>query len=262
MYAALGITAALENRQRTGQGRVLDLAMAESVSHMIGPAIIEAARSGRQPPRSGNRDAAMAPQGIYPCQGDDEWIAISVRTDAEWLELLAIVDDDRLRAPAFAQREGRARGHTEIDAVLAAWTCGFQKEALAERLQARGIAAGPVQKVSDFHFDPHLAARDVFQPVDHPAPLLGYRAHPHPAMPWIAVGRRRGMSTDIRPGGMDNAAVLRRGLGMGRRAVARLTAAGALTVAGPFQIEDVPEAPGMPRDEDFAARLGLPGEDG
>jgi crotonobetainyl-CoA:carnitine CoA-transferase CaiB-like acyl-CoA transferase len=256
MYAALAVVAALEDRQRTGAGRFIDLAMAEAVTHLIGPAVLETAHTNRPPLRAGNRDPAIVPQGVYPCRGEDEWIAISITSDSCWSTLVDLVGDDRFR-PALASIEARARCHDEIDQVLSAWTSRFEKGALAELLQAQGIAAGPVQKVSDFPTDPHLTARGAFQPVHHPRPLLGYGAHPHPAMPWLAVGRRRGMSTDIRPGGADNYRVLHRWLGLSRAEVTRLTKIGGLTQAGPFRIETVPDAPGMPRDADFATRLNL-----
>ena len=97
----------------------------------------------------------------------------------------------------------------------------------------------------------------MFQDVEHPQPLLGYRAHPHPAMPWFAVGRERAISTDIRSNGADNAEVLQRWLDLSQAEVEQLQACGALTAGEPFRIDDVPDVPGMPRDTTFAARLGL-----
>jgi crotonobetainyl-CoA:carnitine CoA-transferase CaiB-like acyl-CoA transferase len=257
MYAALAVVSALEHRQRTGEGCFIDLAMAEAVTQLIGPAMLETARTSHLPVRSGNRDAAFVPQGVYPCLGDDQWIAISVKDDRCWSTLVELVANDRLREPALLAIDARARCHDEIDQVLSAWTSSFEKVALAELLQSRGIAAGPVNKVSDFVTDPHLTARGAFQPVHHPRPLLGFRAHPHPTMPWQALGRRRGMSTDIRPAGADNYRVFHKWLGLSRAEVTRLTRAGGVTQAGPFRIEAVPDAPGMPRDDDFAVRLNL-----
>jgi benzylsuccinate CoA-transferase BbsF subunit len=169
-----------------------------------------------------------------------------------------LVDDARLRDPIWRTSKGRHAAHAEIDGLLAEWTRLHDKNALAAELQARGIAAGPVNQVDDLLFDPHLAERDVFQPVLHPNPLLGFRAHPHPAMPWRTVGRRRAMSEDIHASGADNEDVLQRWLNLSPAEVDRLQASGALTVGEPFQIDTVPDAPGMPRDPTYAARLGLP----
>jgi hypothetical protein len=76
-------------------------------------------------------------------------------------------------------------------------------------------------------------------------------------MPWFAVGRERAISTDIRANGADNVDVLQRWLGLDAAEVERLRACGALTVGEPFHIDEVPEAPGMPRDPTYAERLGL-----
>jgi crotonobetainyl-CoA:carnitine CoA-transferase CaiB-like acyl-CoA transferase len=257
MYASLAIVAALADRQRTGKGRSIDLAMAECVTQLIGPFVVETARTGQLPARTGNRDCEMVPQGVYPCRGDDEWIAISIADDRRWSALVEIVGNARLRAPEFEARGARQRYHDEIDRHLSAWTCRWDKGQLAEVLQSHGIAAGPVNKVSDFLFDAHLASRNTFQRVDHLQPLLGYATHPHPSMAWQAMGRPRAMSGDVRPAGADNVRVLRTWLGLSRAEVNRLTASGALTQAAPIRIDDVPDAPGMPRDADFAARLGL-----
>jgi crotonobetainyl-CoA:carnitine CoA-transferase CaiB-like acyl-CoA transferase len=262
MYAALAIVAALERRQHTGQGRDIDLAMAECVTHLLGPSMMHTERTGTLPPRTGNRGDRHIPQGTYPCQGADQWLALSVADDDQWSHLVDLTGDERLGNPAWRSADGRRPAHDEIDALLAAWTARHDKNDLAAELQMRGIAAGPVNQVDDLLFDPHLAARDAFQPVMHPQPLLGFKSHPHPAMPWSAIGRRRAMSKDIRPGGADNYAVLHRWLGLSRAEVNQLQANGALTVGGPFRIDDVPDAPGMPRDPTFGARLGLPEEQG
>ncbi len=262
MFAALAIVAALEHRQRTGQARDIDLAMAECVTHLLGPSVMETARTGSVPERTGNRDQRHAPQGTYPCQGDDQWLALSIADDDQWAALVELARDERLRNPAWQLAAGRRAAHDEIDALLAEWTARHDKHQLAAELQAHGIVAGPVNQVDDLLFDPHLAEREVFQPVEHLQPLLGFRSHPHPAMPWAALGRRRAMSKDIRPNGADNYAVLHRWLGLSHAEVEQLQACGALTVGEPFRIDDVPDAPGMPRDPTFGARLGLSGEQG
>jgi benzylsuccinate CoA-transferase BbsF subunit len=262
MYAALAIVAALERRQRTGQGSDIDLAMAECVTHLLGPSVLETARTGELPARRGNRSPHYAPQGTYPCHGNDQWLALSVACDDQWSSLLDLIDDQRLRNPEWRTAVGRHAAHDAIDTLLAEWTCQYDKNQLATALQARGIAAGPVNHVDDLLFDPHLAERDVFQPVVHPQPLLGFKSHPHPATPWTAIGRRRGMSPDLRSNGADNHAVLRRWLNFSRAQVKQLEARGALTVGGAFHIDDVPDAPGVPRDPTFATRLRLPQDEG
>ena len=255
-YAALAVIAALAHRRRTGEGRFIDLSMTESVTHIVGNLMLSAALHGRPPPRLGNRDAAFAPQGVYPCRGDDEWVAISVKSDDCWRTLVDLVADDRLRAADLTSVAGRQARHDEIDAALGGWTAGFEKLALATLLQSRGIAAAPVSKVSDFHFDPHIMARGLLQMVEHRRPVIGYAAHPHPTTPFVAVGRSRAKLTDIRDLGADNFSILQRWLGIERAEVRRLHAVGALR-AEPIVVNEALPTPGVPREADFAARLGL-----
>jgi benzylsuccinate CoA-transferase BbsF subunit len=258
-YAALAVITALAERRRTGKGRLIDLSMTEAISHHLGNLLLTAARTGKMPPRLGNRDAEFAPQGVYPCRGDDEWIAISVKDDASWSALVALAGDSRLAEPSLATAAGRRANHDLIDAVLARWTAAFASHDLAARLQEHGIAAAHVAKVSDQVFDPHLRERGLFQVVPHRRPVLGHTAHPHPTTPWLAEGRARARLSDLHDLGADNYRILQRWLGIGRREVRRLHAIGALEQAA---IDDVvePEAgPGVPRDARFAERLELPG---
>jgi len=261
-YAALALVAALNHRRRTGEGQYIDLSMAECITNLLGHFLAGSARSGRLPPRLGNRDAVYAPQGIYPCRGQDEWLAVTVKNDRQWQELVDLIGSPRLRDPALTAAEGRRRCHDEIDDAIAGWTADKDKDDLSGLLQSRGIAAGPVRKVHDSLFDGHLAARGAFQMVRHTQPVLGYAAHPHLTTPWVAAGKRRARLTDIRHAGADNASVLRRWIGMTATEVAALGRRGALVDSGPLKVE-IRVAPPVPSTPDFAERLGLPrAEDG
>jgi crotonobetainyl-CoA:carnitine CoA-transferase CaiB-like acyl-CoA transferase len=150
------------------------------------------------------------------------------------------------------------QAHDEIDAVIAAWTVRLEKNALAERLQAVGIAAGPVNKVSDIPFDPHLRERGFMQMVPHSRPLYGYLAHPHPTTPWVAAGRERTRLSEFRFAGEDNEAVMKSWLGLTAEEVAGLEARGALFRGEPEPEPERPALAGAPTDTDFAQRLRLP----
>ena len=266
-FAALALIAALEERQRTGLGRYIDLSMAEGISMLLGHTVLDAALGNEPPPRRFNRDRDFAPQGIYPCLGDDEWVAITVKDDTEWHALLRLLGDPPSGGPAgaaaasalkgsdFATVAGRHAEHDQIDTVLAQWTATFEKQPLAELLQRFGIAAAPVQKSRDPMFDPHLAERGLFQMVEHQRPILGYAAHPHPTTPWFADGHERHQLRDLHFHGADNAAVLESWLGMPMDEVARLEASGALIVLRNVEVGDRRTAF---RDEDHAERLGMP----
>ena len=271
-YAALALIAALERRRRTGQGAEIDLSMYESIVHLLGDRIVSGAARGAPPTRRGNRDAVHAPQGIYPCRSDergtlsdepqdaarrsslvahrsDQWLALTVATDAQWRALRELVGDDRLCDPTLERAEGRRAANDAIDAVIAAWTRGLEKNEAAALLQARGIAAGPVQAPGDLLYDPHLAARGAFSIVRHARPFVGAEAHPHLTTPWTARGSRRHALEDAPGDGAHNARVLRRWLGLRPAQVARLEREGALMAFRAYQpVPPVGELPPSPPD--------------
>ena len=257
-YAALAVLMALERRRATGEGCAIDFSMYEGIVHLLGERVLGAARTGQAPARRGNRGALTAPQGVYPCAGDDEWVALSVYTDSQWQALCDVVGDPDLDPLHEANAEERARRHDAIDDILSRWTRCRSKDDAAALLQGRGVPAGPVQKAADLPFDPQLRFREAFQTVTHDEPVLGYSAHPHLTLAWRTEGAARPPLRDARPPGADNRAVLRSWLGLSAAEVRRLEADDALLppraepVGGPARVF------GAPVDDDFAERLGLP----
>ncbi len=165
----VAVMAALEHRHRTGEGQMIDLSQAEAGAMLMGEAYLEWSYNGRERPRRGNRNPGAAPQGVYPCAGEDRWCALSVATDDEWKRLTEIIGrpeagaDDRL-----ASIHGRIEHHDEIDAMIAAWTSSRPAADVAHALQAAGIAAGWVQNPIDHLEDSNLAARSSWVEIDHP----------------------------------------------------------------------------------------------
>jgi crotonobetainyl-CoA:carnitine CoA-transferase CaiB-like acyl-CoA transferase len=260
-YSALALVTALERRARTGEGAIIDLSMTEAISTLLGGFAVRAQRHGGQPARPGNRHPQFAPQGIYRCAGEDEWVAITVKDERQWRALVEVTGDEALGAAAYDTLEGRCRGHDVIDDQIERWTGARRKEDVAERLQVAGVAAGPVRKVQDALFDEHLAKTGLFQRVQHAEPYNGYLAHPHPRLPWRAGGRPAAELREIRPTGADNVDVLERWLGMNRADIERLEAGGALLREERIDFVDRPTPQGSPHDEDAGRRLGLPAAD-
>ena len=159
------IAAALDRRRRTGEGCYIDLAQLEASLHFLAPEILEAQVSGRSAGRIGNRSRFSAPQGAYPCAGEDEWVAIAVETDEQWQALCANVPD--LEAGAFPNNEDRLAAHDRIDAALAAWTSPHTPDEVAGVLQAQGIPAGKVQRSSDLAKDPQYQHRSFYREHQH-----------------------------------------------------------------------------------------------
>jgi benzylsuccinate CoA-transferase BbsF subunit len=150
LHAAFAVLQVLVERKRDGRGRYLDLAQAECSVATLGPLVLSSSVNGEDPPRIGNRSSSVAPQGCYPCAGEDEWCAISVQTDEQWVTLTQAMGDAALEAdPRFASVVGRLRLHDEIDQQISAWTMKLSKEDVQERLTAVGVPAERVRRADD-----------------------------------------------------------------------------------------------------------------
>ncbi|MDH4146002.1 MAG: CoA transferase, partial [Acidimicrobiia bacterium] len=174
MDPATGTTAAfatllgLRERERTGEGQLIEFAQSENMMQHIGEYLLDAARSGERHGREGNRHPERAPQGCYPCRGEDRWAVVSVEDDAQWRALAeAMGAPDWARDPRFATAAGRRAAHDEIDERLAAWTSGLDDTEVFHRCQAAGVPAAPVLTEDRCLADPHLRARGFFRPNGH-----------------------------------------------------------------------------------------------
>jgi benzylsuccinate CoA-transferase BbsF subunit len=167
-HAAFALLAALLHRARTGEGQFIDLAQTEPTIGLIAPAVIDWTVNGHAQMRSGNADSQAAPHGVYPCRGQDRWIAIGVHTDAQWAGLVHV-----LGAPpdetGWANAAGRRADLARLDRWIAACTRDRDARALMDALQADAVPAGMVQNARDLiEDDPQLAHRRHWLRLDHP----------------------------------------------------------------------------------------------
>jgi crotonobetainyl-CoA:carnitine CoA-transferase CaiB-like acyl-CoA transferase len=150
-------------------GQRIDGSMFEAAVGYIGEEILLAGLGLEVPHPRGNRDRAMAPQGTFPCAGDDAWIAITVRHDDDWRALLGVATDAPwLRDPRFDTAAGRLARVDEIEAGLGQWTRAHDARHLMTALQQAGVPAGVVLKTDEVPRDPHFLARGWFRPLTHP----------------------------------------------------------------------------------------------
>jgi crotonobetainyl-CoA:carnitine CoA-transferase CaiB-like acyl-CoA transferase len=151
-YNALAVLAALEHRERTGQGQYIDLSQTEASLHFLAPAFLDWTVNGHATPACGNQDDTLQPHGVYPAMGEDRWIAIAVRSDTEYAALCAVIGRSDLLA---------RRGDTDrVDAAIAAWTAGREADASAAELQAAGVPAHAVLDTPALFEDAQLRHRD------------------------------------------------------------------------------------------------------
>ncbi len=186
-YVALAIAAALLERRRTGRGRYVDLAQIEAAVYSLSEVVVRYSAGGEVVTRRGNHDEHAAPHAVYPCRGEDAWIAISVFDDAQWERLRAALGDPAwARDPRFTTPAGRLAHQDEIDAAIAAWTAARDPHETMRALQGAGVEAGAVQSQADLLEDPQLAHRGHWQEVEHvhlgavPAERAGFRLSESP----------------------------------------------------------------------------------
>jgi crotonobetainyl-CoA:carnitine CoA-transferase CaiB-like acyl-CoA transferase len=167
LTAAGAVLMAVRKRRRTGEGSCWDIALRDALSFGIGAAFTDWSMNSTVRPHRGNRHPAYAPQGVYRAFGEDEWVAISVRSDDEWERLAAAVGlQDR---PEFATAEQRRERHDEIDALLEGWTRERIARDVEVLLQTEGIPAAAVLNYRQLRRDPQLNARGMFREITHPA---------------------------------------------------------------------------------------------
>lgn len=178
---AAAILTALRHRQRTGEGQHVEVPQVEAAMHLIGGEILSAAETGQDPVRDGNRVPHAAPHDAFPCAGRESWVAIAVRDDREWRALCqAMGRDDLFADPRFATHADRKRHEDELTAVIAAWSCDRDAQAIADQLQSAGVPAAAVQKPRDVAQDCQLSHRGFFHRLAHP----DAGEHPHPGLPF------------------------------------------------------------------------------
>ena len=169
-FAVASILAALDYRRRTGEGTHLDMSQLETSLHFSAPLLMDYAINGVEPARKGNRDPGAAPHGVYPCQGEDRWIAIACFSDAEWHALRQVISpggDGWADQDHFASLMGRKAAEDELDSLMADWTKGWEAKTLMETLQQAGVPAGMVNDTRDLFEDAQLQYRGHFQYLDH-----------------------------------------------------------------------------------------------
>lgn len=170
LHSVFAIVSALHQKERTGRGQYIDVSMLRATVATMGAGLMEYEMTGRVMGPKGNYDPVMAPYGNYPCQGDDSWVSIAVRTDEEWQGLKqAIGNPGWSEEKAFASRYARQENRRELDENLATWTRERTAEDITGQLQANGVAALPVMGAEDRLFNPHFKERGLYSDIDHPS---------------------------------------------------------------------------------------------
>lgn len=160
IHAAFATLCAVRHRFLTGEGQHVELAMIEGEFQLLADAYMDFAMNGRERMRAANAHPRFAPHDVFPCAGEDAWVAIAAMDDEHWRALLRVVG-----APGLA---AVARRSPEVEAAIASWTRGRTPHAAMHALQAAGVPAGAVLDAGQILVDPHVRARDGYEYVDWP----------------------------------------------------------------------------------------------
>ena len=172
------VLAAIDHQRRTGEGQYIDFSQAEGAIHTLAPAVLEYSVNGRVWPRTGTADRNLHPHGVFPCVGEERWIAIACENDSQRAALSTVV------------------GGLSDDALIA-WTSARDMDAAAAELQAVGVPSHPVQNSPECIVDPQLLHRGHFIELSHAelgtvtieGPRAKFSATPgYPAWPGPLIG--------------------------------------------------------------------------
>ena len=183
-HTIFAIMAALVHRSITGKGQFIDISQTQTLSATVPEALMEYTFNGTLSGRSGNRDSSWAPQGTYPCSGEDRWISFSVRSDTEWESLCSVLSRPEWAAdPRFSDSLSRKTHHDVLDHLISVVTRTMDADELQRMLQAERVPAGAVLDGKALLFNDHLLKRGFYEMVEH-APHLGIPPLPYASRPW------------------------------------------------------------------------------
>ncbi len=174
MLMAISILAALYRRQKTGQGRRLEVAMQDAMIHYMRVPFSRTQQNGQAMPRAGAKIAgATTPCDLYPCKpgGPNDWVYVyTSRANPEhWRRLLKVIGREDLVGDArYDTMDARAEREAEVDELIASWTRTHTKEEAMQIIGAAGVPAGAVFDTLELMNDPSLDARGIMQTVQHP----------------------------------------------------------------------------------------------
>ncbi|MCY3892526.1 MAG: CoA transferase [Acidimicrobiaceae bacterium] len=163
-FLSAALLAALDHRDRTGEGQYIDLSQAESSMTFLAPAVLDYDVNAHLPDKMGNDHPAMSPHGVFASAGDDRWIAVACENDDQWAGLCGVIGADDMAGLGVEERRERA---AEIADRITAWTSERDNVEAHVELQAAGVPAHAVANSEVMTNDPQLAHRNHFRNVPH-----------------------------------------------------------------------------------------------
>ena len=223
LYA--GVMTALFQRVATGEGQLVEVAMQETVYPTLASSYDYFRRTGKAPPRAGNRQAGLSAAPYNAFQTSDGYVAIHVVTEEHWPKLLSAMGrEDLLDDPRFKSHPERAAHMEETEAVVTAWTSTRGKAEVVAALKKARVPCAPVRNAMEVMNDAHMHARGMLQHVEHPS--LGDVILPNSPLRLHGADRPEAVASPFL--GQHNLEIYGEWLGLGAEGVAALQREGAI----------------------------------
>ncbi len=171
IHCAVGILAALLQREKTGKGQRLEVSMQDAVVNLNRVAMLAHYLGSVPAPRTGNRVAVLAPTDLYPCApgGPNDYAYLITTTQEMWESLLSTIGrPELLTDPRFADQRSRNAHFDELFQIIASWTRQRSKFEVMRALGEAGVPCGAVLDSGDIVANEHLRARGMITTIEHP----------------------------------------------------------------------------------------------
>jgi CoA:oxalate CoA-transferase len=168
IYLCVGVLMALYNREKTGKGQMVDVAMLDTIFSLLENSIVVTTMTGKIPQRKGNIDPSIAPFDIYKAK--DGYIAIGVGNDKLFNVLCDVIEKPELiNEPKYKTNDLRCQNYTcGLQDILAEWTKNKEKKYIEDLFDKAGIPCGPVLDMKEAINHPQIKAREMMVEIDHP----------------------------------------------------------------------------------------------
>lgn len=168
IYLCVGVMMALYNREKTGMGQTVDVAMLDTIFSLLENSIVVTTLAGEVPQRQGNIDPSIAPFDIFKAK--DGYIAIGVGTDKLWAKFCELIERPELiEDPRYVSNDLRCQNYTpDLQNLIAEWVKTKGKKEIEELFDNAGIPCGPVLDMEEAINHPQIQAREMMVHVDHP----------------------------------------------------------------------------------------------
>jgi len=167
MYGAVSVLAALANREQTGRGDFIDLAMLDVQTAVLSNQAMNYLLSGRTPQRQGNRHPNIMPQDVFQCA--DGPVVLAVGNDGQYAKMCQALKRPELATdPRYAKNADRVRNKDELMPLIAQIFATWKRAPLVEAMEQAGVPCGPINTVLEVFADTQVIARGMKFDLPHP----------------------------------------------------------------------------------------------